>query len=77
MCAGALVNSRIERLVFGAADPKAGYCGTLGDLVRDPRLNHRLEVEARRARRRNAARLLTRSSRSCGGGPRAGAEPAA
>ncbi len=44
MCAGALVNSRVERLVFGAADPKAGYCGSLGDLVRDPRLNHRLEV---------------------------------
>ena len=46
MCAGALVNSRVERLVYGAADPKAGYCGTLGDLVRDPRLNHRLEVAA-------------------------------
>ena len=46
MCAGALVNSRIERLVYGAADPKAGYCGTLGDLVQDPRLNHRLEVTA-------------------------------
>ena len=44
MCAGALVNSRVERLVFGARDPKAGYCGSLGDLVRDPRLNHRLEV---------------------------------
>lgn len=44
MCAGALVNSRVERLVYGAADPKAGFCGTLGDLVRDPRLNHRLEV---------------------------------
>ncbi len=44
MCAGALVNSRIERLVFGASDPKAGFCGSLGDLVRDPRLNHRLEV---------------------------------
>ena len=44
MCAGALVNSRIDRLVFGAADPKAGFCGSLGDLVRDPRLNHRLEV---------------------------------
>ncbi len=44
MCAGALVNSRVERLVYGAADPKAGYCGTLGDLVQDPRLNHRLEV---------------------------------
>ncbi|HUF78501.1 MAG TPA: tRNA adenosine(34) deaminase TadA [Thermoanaerobaculia bacterium] len=44
MCAGALVNCRMTRLVFGAADPKAGFCGSLGDLVRDPRLNHRLEV---------------------------------
>ncbi len=44
MCAGALVNSRIERLVYGAADPKAGFCGSLGDLVRDRRLNHRLDV---------------------------------
>ncbi len=44
MCAGALVNSRIPRLVFGASDPKAGFCGSLGDLVRDSRLNHRLEV---------------------------------
>ena len=35
MCAGALVNSRIDRLVFGATDPKAGFCGSLGDLVRD------------------------------------------
>ena len=46
MCAGALVNSRIDRLVYGAADPKAGYCVTLGNLVQDPRLNHRLEVAA-------------------------------
>ena len=46
MCAGALVNSRVERLVYGTADPKAGYCGTLGNLVQDPRLNHRLEVTA-------------------------------
>jgi tRNA(adenine34) deaminase len=44
MCAGALVNSRVDRLVFGARDPKAGFCGSLGDIVRDPRLNHRLEV---------------------------------
>lgn len=44
MCAGALVNSRVERLVFGALDPKAGFCGSLGDLVRDARLNHRLSV---------------------------------
>ncbi len=45
MCAGALVNARVERLVFGAYDPKAGFCGSLGNLVQDPRLNHRLEVE--------------------------------
>jgi tRNA(adenine34) deaminase len=44
MCAGALVLARVARLVYGAADPKAGFCGSLGDLVRDPRLNHRLAV---------------------------------
>jgi len=44
MCAGALVWARVDRLVFGAADPKAGFAGSLGDLVRDPRLNHRLKV---------------------------------
>ncbi len=44
MCAGALVNARIERLVFAAWDPKAGFCGSLGNLVQDARLNHRLEV---------------------------------
>jgi tRNA(adenine34) deaminase len=46
MCAGALVVSRVDRLVYGARDPKAGFCDSLGDLVRDPRLNHRLEVTA-------------------------------
>jgi tRNA(adenine34) deaminase len=46
MCAGALVLARADRLVFGAADPKAGFAGSLGDLVRDPRLNHRLEVQS-------------------------------
>jgi tRNA(adenine34) deaminase len=44
MCAGALVLARLDRLVYGAHDPKAGFAGSLGDLVRDPRLNHRLEV---------------------------------
>src|SRR5207244_2747325 len=44
MCAGALVNARVEKLIFGAYDPKAGFCGSLGNLVQDPRLNHRLEV---------------------------------
>jgi len=46
MCAGALVLARIDRVVFGAADPKAGFVGSLGDLVRDPRLNHAVEVES-------------------------------
>ncbi len=44
MCAGALVNARLGRLVFGARDPKAGACGSLYDIVRDARLNHRLPV---------------------------------
>jgi tRNA(adenine34) deaminase len=44
MCAGALVLARVERLVFGARDPKAGFCGSLGNLVADPRLNHRIAV---------------------------------
>jgi tRNA(adenine34) deaminase len=46
MCAGALVLARLDRLVFGAMDPRAGFVGSLGDLARDPRLNHRLEVES-------------------------------
>ncbi|WP_163513775.1 nucleoside deaminase [Fodinicola acaciae] len=44
MCAGALVLARVERLVFGAWDPKAGAVGSLFDVVRDRRLNHRPEV---------------------------------
>jgi len=44
MCAGAAVLARVPRVVFGAPDPKAGFVGSLGDLVRDPRLNHRAEV---------------------------------
>jgi tRNA(adenine34) deaminase len=55
MCAGALVNARVEHLIFAAPDPKAGFCGSLGNLVQDPRLNHRLTVtagvEEERARR--------------------------
>jgi tRNA(adenine34) deaminase len=44
MCAGALVLARLPLLVFGAADPKAGAVGSLYDLAREPRLNHRLDV---------------------------------
>jgi len=44
MCAGAVVMSRVDRLVYGADDPKAGAVGSLWDVVRDRRLNHRPEV---------------------------------
>ncbi|WP_405726593.1 tRNA adenosine(34) deaminase TadA [Streptomyces sp. NBC_01537] len=44
MCAGAIVLSRLDRVVYGAADPKAGATGSLWDVVRDRRLNHRPEV---------------------------------
>jgi tRNA(adenine34) deaminase len=44
MCAGALVNARIGRLVFGASDPKGGACGSLFEIHADPRLNHRMPV---------------------------------
>lgn len=46
MCAGAVVNARIARLVYGASDEKAGAVGSLWDVVRDRRLNHRPEVVA-------------------------------
>jgi tRNA(adenine34) deaminase len=45
MCAGAMVLARIDRLVYAAADPKAGAAGSLWDLCDDPRLNHRFPVE--------------------------------
>ncbi len=44
MCAGALVNARMDRLVYGCDDPKAGACKSLYNIVQDERLNHRLEV---------------------------------
>jgi len=44
MCAGAFVHARIARLVFAAADPRSGACGSVFDLAGDPRLNHRIEV---------------------------------
>ena len=46
MCAGAIVAARVDRLVFGAYDPKAGAVASLFDVVRDPRLNHRPAVVA-------------------------------
>jgi tRNA(adenine34) deaminase len=44
MCAGAIVHARIARLVYGAADPKAGAAGSIYNVVTDPRLNHQVEV---------------------------------
>jgi tRNA(adenine34) deaminase len=46
MCAGAAVLSRLDRLVFGAADPKAGFAGSLGNLLDDPRLNHEVSISS-------------------------------
>ncbi len=46
MCAGALVLARIDQLVFGCADPKAGACGSLYNICRDDRLNHRLDINS-------------------------------
>lgn len=46
MCAGALVLARVDRLVYGAADPKTGATGSLWNIVQDERLNHRLDVTA-------------------------------
>jgi tRNA(adenine34) deaminase len=45
-CAGAIVLAKVGKLVFGAYDEKAGMCGSVGDLVRHPRLNHRVEVQS-------------------------------
>lgn len=59
MCAGAIVLSRIARLVFAAADPKAGMCGSLANIVQDERLNHRVAVE-RGVMEEEAAALLRR-----------------
>jgi len=45
MCAGAALAARVDRIVFGAADPKAGACGSLYNLAADPRLNHEMDLD--------------------------------
>ena len=45
MCAGAIVWARIERLVIGTMDPKGGACGSVFNIVQEPKLNHHVEVE--------------------------------
>ncbi|WP_347039046.1 tRNA adenosine(34) deaminase TadA [Glutamicibacter halophytocola] len=57
MCAGAIVLSRIPKLVFGAWDEKAGACGSVFDIVREPRLNHWVEVYSR-VKEQECAELL-------------------
>lgn len=58
MCAGAIILARLERVVLGAWEPRTGACGSVRDVVRDPRANHRVEVLAG-VRRRECAALLT------------------
>lgn len=57
MCAGAIVLARIPRLVYAATDPKAGMCGSLANLVQDPRLNHRVELVSGLLREESGALL--------------------
>lgn len=45
MCAGALILARVKRLIYGADDPKSGACGSVLDIVRNRKLNHRIEVK--------------------------------
>ena len=59
MCAGALVNARLRRVVFGAPDPKAGAVGSLYNLCVDPRLNHEVEVQHGVLAEESAALLQT------------------
>jgi tRNA(adenine34) deaminase len=69
MCSGALVLARVDRLVYGAPDPKAGFAGSLGNLVQDPRLNHRLEVASAVLEEESAAllRQFFKEKRAAGG----------
>ncbi|GKS58145.1 tRNA-specific adenosine deaminase [Nitrospira sp.] len=71
MCAGAAVLSRIPRLVFAAFDPKAGACGSLYNLVQDPRLNHRVQVLTRLGEEESQILLQSffRGLRDSGTGP--------
>jgi len=74
MCAGALVNARMARLVYGADDPKAGACGTLMDLAADRRLNHRFPV-TRGVRAAECGALLSEFFRAKRKGGKHGGSP--
>ena len=73
MCAGVIVLSRLPRVVFAAYDPKAGMCGSLENLVQDPRLNHRVELAAGVLGEESGALLrdFFRARRRSGQGPAA------
>ena len=68
MCAGALVAARVGRLIYGAADPKAGAAYSLYNVVQDPRLNHKCELTAG-VLAEESDELLTRFFRTLRGGP--------
>ena len=68
MCAMAMVHARVSRLVYAAADPKTGACGSVFDLLGDPRHNHRVEVSAG-LRAEEASRRLTNYFRAKRGKP--------
>lgn len=74
MCAGAIVLARIRRVVIGAMDPKAGAAGSLYDVLREPRLNHRAEVTmgVREQECGELLRAFFRARRRVRGGPPAG-----
>ena len=59
MCAGAIVLARVPRVVFGASDPKAGACGSVLDVLGEPRLNHRPEVAGGAAGAQECGELLS------------------
>jgi len=64
MCAGALVLARLDRLVYGCDDPKAGACGSVMDVIREPRLNHRVE-EVRGVLAEECGRILKEFFQGC------------
>jgi tRNA(adenine34) deaminase len=70
MCMGALLHARVRRVVFGCADPKGGAAGSLYDVSRDARLNHRLEVTpgVRAGESRALLQRFFRRRRAAGGG---------
>ena len=76
MCAGALVNARVARVVYGATDPKAGALHSLFEIGRDLRLNHRFEVAPGVLADEGAARLKAFFARLRSSSPGAGYSPA-